>query len=162
MTQCVRCGLFKPSTNFRPVGNGYRKRYCKKCDIRYQENKRRSRQKNRKPRRVGLSPREQVKQTHKKTKAFNRAIKSGPCTDCGHTFHPEVMEWDHVRGDKVRDCGEIRTIPALLREVAKCELVCANCHRLRTVRRRATQEATPPKAGPATAEQLELGWDRAS
>ena len=65
------------------------------------------------------------------------ALKSGPCMDCGGRFPPECMDFDHVRGEK-RD-GVARMFdysPALLEaEIAKCELVCANCHRIRTKRR---------------------------
>jgi len=65
------------------------------------------------------------------------ALKASPCTDCGGTFPPECMDWDHVRGEKVKGLGSMGSHvgPALLAEIDKCDLVCSNCHRIRTRRR---------------------------
>lgn len=64
-----------------------------------------------------------------------RRLKSGPCADCGEVHPHFVMDFDH-REDKrwsIRDMMRRRhTLPAILREIAKCDLVCANCHRYRT------------------------------
>jgi hypothetical protein len=64
--------------------------------------------------------------------------KSGPCMDCGHKFPPECMDFDHVRGRKLFNIGNsaTRSAKALKREIAKCDLVCSNCHRIRTKKRR--------------------------
>lgn len=67
-----------------------------------------------------------------------REVKSKPCTDCGETFPPEVMDFDHVRGTKVGDVSQLVFTAgeeAVRDEIAKCEPVCSNCHRLRTLRR---------------------------
>jgi hypothetical protein len=79
-------------------------------------------------------------------RAFYESLKAGkPCADCGGVFDPECMDWDHVRGVKrfnVKQAVASRLGRAtLLREVDKCELVCANCHRLRTKQRRAQEAA---------------------
>ena len=69
----------------------------------------------------------------------NKLFKAGkPCHDCGETYHQEVMEFDHVRGEKRWDVSQNmwRSLEEVEAEIAKCELVCANCHRLRTVARR--------------------------
>jgi hypothetical protein len=65
-----------------------------------------------------------------------KAEKAKPCTDCKTCYHPDAMEFDHVRGEKKSDISKIRGRRALLDELAKCELVCANCHRIRTAGRR--------------------------
>ena len=67
------------------------------------------------------------------------AIKAGPCTDCGARLRPEAMDFDHVRGQKLNNVSDLVRggTQALLDEIAKCELVCAVCHRLRTSDRRA-------------------------
>lgn len=65
------------------------------------------------------------------------AMKSVPCADCGGTFHPCAMDFDH-RGDvkKSRDIGAMASggaaLSAIVREASKCDIVCANCHRVRT------------------------------
>jgi hypothetical protein len=73
------------------------------------------------------------------------ALKAGPCTDCGGTFPPECMDFDHVRGRKQFNVGRYisgRSWATVLTEIAKCELVCANCHRTRSKNRRAIGKQT--------------------
>ena len=65
-----------------------------------------------------------------------------PCVDCGES-DPVVLEFDHLR-DKEFTIGTAltkRTWRAILEEIEKCEVVCANCHRRRTARRRGTLRA---------------------
>lgn len=64
------------------------------------------------------------------------ALKNRPCIDCGLKYPPECMDFDHVRGKKLFTIGERRRQSGLLAEIAKCDLVCANCHRIRTRARR--------------------------
>lgn len=61
-------------------------------------------------------------------------LKSAPCTACGKTFPPVAMDFDHVRGEKVKGISAMWSWSRerILTELAKCDLVCANCHRLRT------------------------------
>lgn len=60
------------------------------------------------------------------------------CVDCGYRNdeHPEVFDLDHLPGfTKVRPVSAMlhgAPMEAILAEVAKCEVVCANCHRIRT------------------------------
>lgn len=71
-------------------------------------------------------------------------LKDVPCADCGGRFPPVAMDFDHLPGFvKVRlvsamTRGSERAIKA---EIAKCEVVCANCHRVRTHARLASSEA---------------------
>ncbi len=63
-----------------------------------------------------------------------REIKDQPCADCGKRYPHYVMDFDHVRGKKKFNLAwmAIRSIKNILEEVAKCDVVCANCHRERT------------------------------
>jgi len=77
-----------------------------------------------------------------------RELKSSrPCTDCGGWFHPAAMTFDHLPGTTKR--GDVSNLlyagyrKVLLDEIAKCELVCANCHAVRTFMR----ENQPQTAG---------------
>ena len=65
------------------------------------------------------------------------AIKAKPCHDCGQSFPPHVMDFDHVRGKKRFGVAKMQNhgLEAILAEIAKCDLVCANCHRIRTYNR---------------------------
>ena len=55
-------------------------------------------------------------------------------------FHPVAMQWDHLPGQPKRGAVGIlvRNLSRerILEEMAKCELVCANCHAVRTYERR--------------------------
>lgn len=67
-------------------------------------------------------------------------LRSVPCLDCGGRFAVVSMEFDHrdpasKRSAVSRLIGRTSTV-RLLDEVAKCDIVCANCHRLRTFLRR--------------------------
>ena len=64
--------------------------------------------------------------------------KSG-CTDCRNHFPHYVLEFDHLPGMKkidvvyrvLKNYGE----EMAWKEVAKCEVVCSNCHKIRTYNR---------------------------
>ena len=67
--------------------------------------------------------------------AFIDLAKSRPCHDCGNSFPIMVMDLDHTRGKKKSGEWMKFTWQELVEEVAKCDTVCANCHRLRTATR---------------------------
>lgn len=72
----------------------------------------------------------------KERRNWLNSLKSAPCMDCGGVFPPECMDFDHVRGVKFFNISNIcRSMESLLHEIAKCDLVCANCHRIRTAKR---------------------------
>lgn len=67
-------------------------------------------------------------------------LKSVPCMDCQQTYPWYVMDFDH-RGEDEK-LGDISRMISngvaeemLKTEIAKCDVVCANCHRARTWRR---------------------------
>ena len=72
-------------------------------------------------------------------------LRDVPCADCGHRYPPHVMDFDHrdpgAKGATVtRMIGRAGTA-RILDEVAKCDIVCANCHRARTYNRRMAANA---------------------
>lgn len=60
------------------------------------------------------------------------------CKDCLKHYPACVMDFDHLR-DKKANISIMSNRPVsvktLMNELAKCELVCANCHRIRTLKR---------------------------
>lgn len=72
--------------------------------------------------------------------AFVQQMKaSSPCTDCNRFFPAICMDYDHVRGTKHKAISVlVRTssVENILKEIEKCELVCSNCHRIRTEERK--------------------------
>lgn len=78
-----------------------------------------------------------VKRSRRKKKKWMDSLKQGlPCSDCRGNFPPYVMDWDHVRGEKEFSLGDTLSNnisrERILVEIEKCDLVCANCHRIRT------------------------------
>ena len=67
---------------------------------------------------------------------FIQELKNKPCTDCKQVYPYYVMDFDHVRGEKLFGISSSIQNPVsmarLLAELDKCELVCSNCHRVRT------------------------------
>ena len=62
------------------------------------------------------------------------------CADCGYNKHPAALEFDHLPGtEKLFNIGEEignRSVESIWLEIAKCDVVCANCHAIRTAERR--------------------------
>jgi hypothetical protein len=68
------------------------------------------------------------------------ALRHVPCIDCGRRFPPCAMDFDH-RDPNSKQGGVTRMIgrsgaARILAEAAKCDIVCATCHRARTFVRR--------------------------
>lgn len=68
-------------------------------------------------------------------RAYLNKVKDKPCTDCGKKYPSYVMDFDHRNPEeKLYDTSRLLRYgwEALYAELAKCDVVCANCHRLRT------------------------------
>ena len=129
---CTACKVTKPLSEFHRRGDGYQW-WCKDCrrawDAAYHE----------RTRPIRLS---QKRERMQSLVDWMRELKSSrPCTDCGRWFHHAAMGFDHLPGTTKR--SEISTLlysgyrQVLLDEIAKCELVCTNCHAIRTFMREA-------------------------
>jgi|SRR3989344_3040148 len=70
-------------------------------------------------------------------KWVNDIKESAPCLDCKKSYPYYVMDFDHIGKKEVsinrlmEDCSYKK----LEIEIAKCEIVCSNCHRERTYKR---------------------------
>lgn len=74
------------------------------------------------------------------------AAREAPCVDCGISLPPQCMDLDHVRGEKAFGLARApwaRLLPGfadrlemVAAEIAKCDVRCPNCHRLRHHRSR--------------------------
>ncbi len=88
---------------------------------------------------------ERTKGSRKSKKKLERrkvmvsALKNSPCKDCRKTYPPCAMDFDHV-GEKNGAVSKMvlrrASKESILNEISLCELVCANCHRIRTKSRR--------------------------
>jgi hypothetical protein len=130
MPVCIKCKTDKPNSAFhrRTKGGTKLQHTCKECQLKYAAQHYRSNK-------ASYIARNRV--FRKKMQGIINVLKAVPCLDCGGTFPPYVMDFDH-RGDKKinisRSLGRL-ALEDVLAEIAKCDLVCANCHRIRTHRR---------------------------
>ncbi len=132
--RCGRCHQVKPieDFNWRRRAKGQYDNYCRACRSDYKrEHYLRNRQ-----RYIDAAGKRRTAQAYERYGYLLEFFEMHPCCDCGET-DPMVLEFDHL-GDKlfnishgVRDRGW----QVFLDEIAKCEVVCANCHRRRTALR---------------------------
>lgn len=78
-----------------------------------------------------------IRQRRVKHAVHMRKLKDAPCVDCGERYPHYVMDFDHVRGKKRRAVSNMGScsLQQIDLEAAKCDLVCANCHRERSHKR---------------------------
>lgn len=134
MRTCGRCGGRKPVTEFahRRKALGQLDNYCRPCRAAYKQahyaaNRRRY---------IDSA------QERKRALAVTRALllleffRSHPCVGCGES-DPVVLEFDHLEDKLFNVSKGLRdhSWKTVLDEMAKCDVVCANCHRRRTARR---------------------------
>lgn len=89
---------------------------------------------------------ERQRRSRKALSEWVKKIKeSNPCADCGNIFPYYVMDFDHVDGEKIQNISRLSRGSGgkkkLLEELKKCELICSNCHRIRTHERSARKKA---------------------
>jgi hypothetical protein len=75
-----------------------------------------------------------------KFRKYIQEYKSGKtCMDCSHEFPYFILQFDHRPGEKklfnISKVSAARTLDRLKAEIDKCDLVCANCHAMRTWQR---------------------------
>jgi hypothetical protein len=102
---------------------------------------------------------DRVKTRQAATLAWLRDLRRGPCEDCREMFPPHMMDFDHRDPSKklftiAGAHAALMSRAKLIAEVEKCDVVCANCHALRTyarlmdLRRRSTPEQWTPGTSP--------------
>ncbi len=110
--RCEKCGRNKLISRFSSHGNQLTVT-CNSC-------------------RAARLPSEELK----RKKALLDEARSTPCAVCNHTFPIICMDFDHLPTHKksFNISSHWRTAPlkTLQQEMAKCEVVCSNCHRIRT------------------------------
>jgi hypothetical protein len=130
MKTCFKCKISKDLLDFsknpkRPDGLNSQ---CKNCHkeyrkLHYEANKKKY-----------------IKKAKKWRKTFCNwvdTLKMAPCVDCKIQYPPYVMDFDHLH-DKEFTISSVKADKGkqkVLDEIKKCELVCSNCHRIRTHKR---------------------------
>jgi hypothetical protein len=131
--RCAKCGLTKEVKYFAFNKKRYDglQVYCRSCKANWDKNY------------YSLNKAEhqiRVKEYLNRTKRkFWDYLKQQSCIDCGNN-NPIVLEFDHI--DSSTKKGSIAYLvnqskcswETLLKEIAKCEVRCANCHRIKTAK----------------------------
>ena len=73
----------------------------------------------------------------KKTLLLVNKYKDKPCLDCHIKYPSYVMDFHHREGERKENTIAIMirqgySFKRILEEIKKCDLICANCHRIRT------------------------------
>ena len=134
MKKCSRCQIEKPleEFNFKNKKKQTLQKSCKVCtrlEIRnhYYNNKEYYLKKAKK---------RNTKNREKINKYIFEFLICNPCIDCGEK-DPIVLEFDHQR-DKTAPVSTLmkhnHSLQKLEKEIAKCVVRCANCHRRKTAR----------------------------
>lgn len=130
---CNHCGLEKDEGDFNWKNKtaGLRQSYCRECKKIHQkkyyaENK--------------TAYIAKIYETRTKRLALHKArvkeyLTTHPCVDCGNV-DLRVLHFDHVSGEKVNEVTRMMHEGScwskIEKEIAKCEIRCANCHSIRT------------------------------
>jgi hypothetical protein len=65
---------------------------------------------------------------------INKIKMDRGCAVCGYSSHPAALDFNHIHGDKAFNVSQDPKVAMhkLLSEIDKCEVLCANCHRVHT------------------------------
>lgn len=131
---CGRCGQSKPATDFawRRKARGQRDNYCRPCRAEYK----REHYASHRERYVANAVRRKRALVAERAAYLVALFRERPCADCGET-DPIVLEFDHMGHKRFNIAKGLRdrNWDSVLDEIAKCDVVCANCHRRRTAHR---------------------------
>ena len=157
MRACTKCGELKPLDAFPPVRCGKPKlqTWCRECFAAYGREYYRQ---HREAQKTRLQRNVKARRTDNQSQMIEY-LRAHPCVDCGEA-DVVVLQFDHL-ADKERAVGSMLgggwTWSAIEKEIAKCEVRCANCHRLATLRRYKELEASVQrKHRPSRPQQLLL------
>lgn len=136
MKICAKCKEKKRKSKFRFKDKikGTLQPYCIPCNVAYQKE---HYEKNK------IRYRQAAKERNQAVKDYVRKVKNTtPCTDCRKQYPYYVMEFDHLR-DKEHSIADLTSqlhasLKRVKQEMAKCEVVCSNCHKARTWNRMAS------------------------
>jgi hypothetical protein len=129
MKQCSKCKQIKPLDEYS-MKRGKHTTRCKPCNNEYFKKWYKSNKDVHKDR---------VLTNNKLYKEAAREyvltyLKGHPCVDCGET-NPVVLEFDHIHGKNKNISVMLShgySVETLSKEIALCEVRCANCHRIKT------------------------------
>ena len=133
--KCTNCLKLKPLDDFYWQNKTTNKKHaqCKICS----EQKRKSKEHylKYKDEYVSRSRKRQLKLLIENRIKLLDYLKDHPCVDCGES-NPIMLEFDHLKDKKygISNMMQNYTWEQILQEIEKCEVVCANHHKVRTAK----------------------------
>ena len=123
---------------------GLRYHSCSSCrhkyDVRWYNKNPEKKQRRAEYKRAHQRPYMHARRVHLRSIINEIKLNSG-CVDCEGTFPPSALEFDHVRGTKKYGISVMlsqgMSEDVILKEIEKCEVRCAPCHRTRHKNERA-------------------------
>lgn len=143
MKTCYKC---KTSKNIEDFSNNHSRSdghssLCKECSKQYLKD---WYVKNKK-KHISYVSKDRKKKKQENSDYILSYLKSKECIDCGYSKSIIPLEFDHVRGTKIKEVSVMISdgypIKIILEEIEKCDIVCSNCHRIRTETRRNSYRA---------------------
>jgi hypothetical protein len=156
MRACTKCGELKPLEAFPPVRRGEPRlqSWCRDC---FAEANASNYRRNHEREKARLLRQSAARRAENRRRAVDY-LRLHPCVDCGET-DIQVLQFDHL-ADKRFDLGRMISgswsWAAVEREIAKCEVRCANCHRLKTALRYLERRGPVRESPRLRVEQLRL------
>ena len=136
MKRCARCGEIKDDDDFNWRYFGImRQSICRECQ--------RLQRREHYERNIDREKARTYQVTKRRREDAQRFIYEylsyQKCVDCGE-YDFSVLTFDHVRGKKKKEISRMiadgDSVDAILQEIAKCQVVCSNCHMRREQQRR--------------------------
>ena len=138
---CTKCNTEKPITQFswKNKQKGYLNGQCKSCHSAYRHQHYLDNQEKYKKKARRWNDENKDARLLVARRLVLEYLLKHPCVDCGEA-NPIVLEFDHVRGKKYKAVSKLMTqdysLKVLKNEIAKCDVRCANCHRIKTAEER--------------------------
>jgi hypothetical protein len=131
MKRCSTCKEWKPLDQFNKHSAALdgRQWNCRECNKAYHYSHL--------DRHMAQIRQRSARQRVENKRLLRQYLLEHPCVDCGEV-DPLVLEFDHLR-DKAENVSRLvgagHSWRRVVAEIAKCDVVCANCHRRRTFTR---------------------------
>ena len=132
MKTCARCKIIKSTDEFNICPSRYDglSTYCTPCNKEYINE---HYQKNKATRQQQIYLYKETQKELVRDWLWSYLLEH-PCVVCGES-DPIVLEFDHLMNKKFHIADAVRgtrPLTAVQKEVSKCQVLCANCHRRKT------------------------------
>jgi len=142
MKVCTKCGKKKRNSSFHWSNKSreFRRSECKKCEGIIHSNWWRSSTPEERKRHYSISVKSQDKRANRNIAWLAYYLRKHPCITCGEN-NILMLEFHHRRRSRKEYdisalAGQGKSLKLLMKEVAKCDVFCANHHRVKTAYQR--------------------------